>query len=400
MGKIKRVFKGKKKGSSILMVLMVATVLIMLSAVVSSALVFTTKGNEIEKVRADYLYAAEGGIEYGVEEFTKAGPFTGTMVGSIDTGIRVDFLSNTSVTNDKDIFEVRVVCKDNGDGYDLISTVYNRNKDVLAKVTVPIKGKIGMSKILEYSVASASRVDVISESAIDFGTGKGAYNSNATAPDNVWNQPGVNPSVQPAVQDVKMLEPKFRTSVVTKRASTYEVNDFTTLLDKVKADGGKEINPNGAAVKLDNGLGYYTQLKDDENGVAGIYTVIFISAPKVIIKECGVMNNTIIVCDGEIEIQGAAGGAFSRSTIYAPKFIINTGGSIALSNAPLYNGLPSIPDEDKVKPIDEYFTAANVSIKMIKDVDDLLIKYMTSFGASSEISGRPVINYEDAIYEY
>ncbi|MGL4772972.1 MAG: hypothetical protein ACRC2K_05335, partial [Clostridium sp.] len=64
----------KKKGSSLIFVMALAAIFTVISGVVASAVVTTTKSNSAEKVWEDMLYTCEAGIENAV---TKA--YAGTF---------------------------------------------------------------------------------------------------------------------------------------------------------------------------------------------------------------------------------------------------------------------------------------------------------------------------------
>lgn len=384
MGKIKRVFKGKEKGSSILMVLMVATVLIMLSAVVSSALVFTTKGNDLEKHRTDYVYAAEGGIEYGIEIFSKEGPFTGDIDPVRgDIGRKIDFLGNPSTTNDKDIYEVRVLCRASGSSHELVSTVYNKDMKELGKIVLPIKGKYGISKILEYTVCPAGNIDINSTGALDFNPAKVAFN-----PSNGNKVINANSMAGPIIQEIDTKKPEFSNYVVTSNTPR-SYADFTELVDDAKNPLSQfrqmtltKADQNDG--KLTNGLGYYN--------LSGV-DVILISSSEVYINNMGrtsALRNAVIIIDGKL-IVNSAGVHLYRSTLYPTDIEMNLTGSLTMQGSPLYDvgGTGNIPG-----------SGHNLSQTAIETFDELLQKYMISYGASSDISGRPDIYYDDVIYDF
>ena len=384
--------KEKQNGNVILMVLMVATVLILLSAVVSSALVFTTSGNTAVKYKNDYMYAAEGGVEYGVEKFTKEGPFKGIIdpATGTDTGVEVSFLGDSTVTNDRDIYQVRVICNKVGTGkYELVSKVINKNGDLLGKITLPISGRVGMSKILEYTMASASDINVTGKGSINYQVGKTAYNSSVGGK---WNQSAQGSSIEAKVEDVTMQKPEFKSMLVSKKTDELNIENFDKLKNYVISNG-KKIDKDASTGILDNGLGYCT--------IDG-YTILFISRSKISIDKVNSLSNTIIVTDGEVYIKGES-ATFSKVTIYSPLMTVNVNANLHFAGAPLYDG--SALDQNKNVPylyIVNGVKALNNNIKeeTLNKIDELFITYMTSFGADSDISGKPDISYEDVEYNF
>ncbi|MEG0297729.1 MAG: hypothetical protein RR486_16380 [Clostridium sp.] len=376
--------KGKKSGSTILLVLMVATVMIMLSAVVSSALVFTTKGNDLEKHKSDYVYAAEGGIEYGIEVFSKEGPFTGDIDPvKGDIGREIDFLGNPSTTNDKDIYEVRVLCRASGSSHELVSTVYNKDMKEVGKIVLPIKGKYGIAKILEYTVCPAGKIDINSTGALDFNPAKVAFN-----PANGSKTINANSMVGPVIEEIDTKKPEFSNYVVKSNVPRSYAN-FAELISEAKNPISefrqmtltKNDQNDG---KLTNGLGYYNL-----NGI----DVILMSSSDVYINNTGgttALSSAVIIIDGKL-IVNSAGVHLYRSTLYPTTIEMNLTGSLTMQGSPLYDvgGTGNTPG-----------SGHNLTQLAIETFDELLQKYMTSYGASSNISGRPDIYYDDVIYDF
>ncbi|MEG0366309.1 MAG: hypothetical protein RR585_05710 [Coprobacillus sp.] len=402
MGKLKE-WKGnikkKESGSAILMVLMISTILIILSAVVSSSLVFTTRGNTLSKYKSDYTYAAEGGIEYGIERFTESGPFTGSYdpATGVDGRVKLDFLGNTSATDEKEIYEVRVECKGSGTDYELISTVYNKDKKQLAKVTLPLKGKIGISKILEYTICTANDIDITSPT-LTFSPSKVAYNPF----DGGDKQITAGTKVDACEEAVKVEKSEFSSYV------NINPNDITySSFDKLVEDALKLTNPDPLIAAssnfefmtdtknspsdgmLNNGLGYY---KIDN------INLILVSGRNlnIIGDSQSNLTNTVIISDGTVNVS-CDSMFLSRSTIYSNNVNMNLTGSLTMQRSPLYDGstVPNDVNQSNGQPPN-----FNVNSTDIIKIDELLSKYMSSYGASSDISGKPDINYGNVVYEY
>lgn len=374
----------KKNGNVILMVLMVATVLIILSAVVSSALVFTTKGNTVVKYKNDYLYAAEGGIEQGLEHYKSKG------LSFVDFDI--PYLVTSSENPSKGIEKVHVsLDKSDRNNLRVVSTV-TANGEEVAKIVLPVGKMVGISNILKYSLAASDKVDVHAAGAIDFNT----VNIGANNKDDCTVKQNGGTDANRVVSETEMNEPVFnRTQVPNKHVFPRKFTSFTDFKSYIVTNGK---NLNTAMVPLTNGIGYYNVPRE---GNSNEYMIIFVDSNNFEIEatDAITMENIILICSGEIKFKTNANFNFNRSTIYSPKISINLGGAYNQSNAPLYNSTAVATEKDL--PGDKaIFINGNVTTNQIKKFDSIISKYMDSYGADSEVSGDLEIDYGNAEYIY
>ena len=374
--------KSSKNGSVILMVLMISTILIILSAVIMNSLIFTTVNNDLVKHKADYVYAAEGGLEAGIEKYNQLkGPFS---------SFNVDFLKDEDIVEEKDIADVIVEYKEDAIAKKIVSTVVNLKGDTLAKVEVQIGINRSSNDILKYLFCGSKTVDIESGGASSFSQCQIAHNASNGGILNASGAPTKKPdnivSNDKDPKDIKCDTPKFKDSIWGD-AGTIEVDALSDFIGPSTIDGKAIINIDGKGTdaKIESGIGRF-ELNNLENvgknPMKG-YRLILVNGNVKVNALSGSTNvdKFILIATGDVIFDGAATHSITNGTIYAKNIIIKSTATISAHNSPKY-GSGYIMTDGQVKALDV-----------------LLDKYMDNWGVNSS-GGSVDINYDEIKYEY
>ena len=394
--------KKKREGSVILMVLMISTILIILSSVISSSLVFTSKGTVQEKRKSDYIYAAEGGLDLGIQKYNELG-----KEAFKDGALIPSFLRNCSEEIDRVevTYEIDPIDATKGK---IVSSVYKVGQpisnQVLFRISVPTNSRIlgNSNDVLKNIIYSSGSVTVDSIGASNLSQSNITYNSGA-----VCNVPVSNGSHTGAdnIYVENTVRPTFIPSIVTARVDDLEVNSIDELWDHVDAkemSQSVDNNPSNPVGKIPKGIGKFDMTlsnlglteADRPHGLnwGGGYKLIIVDAPKLIINMTSPtlqVSNYIVFCSGEIEIKGSlADNAkatinLTRSNLYGNNVNIKESAVLTANQSPTFPEIGGL-----------------ISVQTSK-LDELLNKYMSSWGAASSTGGASGndVNFSEIEYE-
>ncbi|MEG0297728.1 MAG: pilus assembly PilX N-terminal domain-containing protein [Clostridium sp.] len=371
----------KKRGSTILMVLMIATVMIIVSSVIANSLVFTAKGTSIEKNKADFLYAAEGGLESGIQVY-KAGRIT-------DFPFDIAYLEDSTSGIKKVTVELHKDVLTNKEK--IVSTVYDMNDDILVQIKLPINEGSSRINVLENTLFSSSGIEIGDTGSINLEICNIAYNdtSNCDLPTSVGFKPPKNTT--PVNNPVK---PTFKSELVISRTGELRVKSLTDLYNLPEVAMMNE-NPTPAIGNLPNGIGKFvlpniSGIPGDPYGAIG-YKVILVDAPKLVIDIPfgGVTPDIgyIVVCSGEIEITSIPLNStygLSATTLYGDGLIIDEAASVHMTGSPL-NATGS--------------SLLNLQQWQVDFLDGLIKKYIPNFSISGSGGSGNTIDYGNIEYD-
>lgn len=388
--------KQKRKGSAILMVLMVSTILIILSAVVSSSLVSTTRGNSIQKRKSDYVYAAEGGIEQGVEKYNRSGSFT---------TFTVPFLSTIADDPVNGIKDVTVEFLSDARGNFILSTVKGNTDQVLARIKAPVGGNRTISNVLENTIYSSSGVEITPNGPLMMGGSNVTYDNS----DSIIIRPNgdLNPPTENGISNP--TRPEFNSSTVITSTTEVKAKSLEDLWNSTDAKTIDVSSMTAPTILLDKGIGkfeidrFILPIPDPPDLYHGIhlgqgYKVILVDAPKLLIDlEADAVNHQyIVICSGSIEFTSTASAI---NPIVRPQFFMNAG--TLYGNGVYFRNTVNMTITGS--PMNTLVTGCNpLRADQMYYLDTILSKYMTNWGSASApgagaASGGGVI-YEDIEY--
>ncbi|MEG0366308.1 MAG: hypothetical protein RR585_05705 [Coprobacillus sp.] len=383
--------KQKRKGSAILMVLMVSTILIILSAVVSSSLVSTTRGNSIQKRKSDYMYAAEGGIEQGVEKYNRSGAFA---------EFDVPFLETITEDPENGIEKVTVkyvVDPVNTSMARIISTVTRRTKK-LAEIVLPINmtGSAGRSgNILENTIYVNDSINISSTGgSCHFADSQVTYEDGSSSSIS-FDGSLVGPTEK---SEVNTIKPEFNHNI-----SGGGVEIIVNSIDELWTMGelmsmSATADPLNTVGKINNGIGKF-ELNNlgaviSSGHVGSGYKLILVDSPKLTINlDRGKDRDMqyIVICTGEISIKSTVTLPYPYeligSTLFGEKATIEGLAVVKFVGSPIKGNTPFHP----------------LRTEQLDKLDELLNKYMKNWssggsGGSGVPAGTSDINYGEIEY--
>lgn len=303
----------KKKGSTIILVLVIGLATTAILGTLMTSAVFTSKLNIFEKNDDDLLYAAEGALEKGISKLEN------TNTTSVNLPESVDELKGEVV--DKAEFEI----EDKGNGtFKVTGRAYDKENNKRA-VSVIVK-KNNNSNVLDYALNATGNIVMQYENRIDL------KDICINAPGTVDLKPN-NGSRLPNRIDENVFElPKFKfgkeTSgklVFDNHGEEYTINNTSNKLTISNLDNGG--TPTSGATKF--GI--------DE------YVVYLFNLDKLTIANHGKTHfkKYIIINTGDIDIELNGSFPISFSSIFGKNINLLGNGQFSVS------GIPDL-DEEKL----------------------------------------------------
>lgn len=295
----------KKKGSSILTILIISTALIIVGTVVSSAIMFATQGNANLKINNDLYYAAESGLELGQSNIANI-PATVTAImdgAGADVSIKLlnDFDTNVESVDVKgkkisnDIIELTSIAKKR-----------NSTKTYTLKGTVKKQGGTSINSLYEYSLA-ANELEVVLAGAgtsADFKVTKVASKKDKINLE-LWKNYPIQELTFPVVNKEELILNIPNMTNVNKQSEIYvkvpQINGIEGALDTMINTLGVDASGKSNGIKkiimpLPGAAPWY------ENRSLNVYIVnadkLYLSKPDANIHL--LLSNSIVICSGEI----------------------------------------------------------------------------------------------------
>lgn len=360
----------KRRGSTILLVLMVSTVMIILSAVISSALVFTTRGINYEKIKADYMYAAEGGLELGIQKYNELGK-EAFLFGDL----RSEFLRD----NQNGIDEVVITYETINEVEKIVSTVYSDSVERF-KICIPVVEDVVKSSadILKNSIYSSKGIKIDSSASAYFERSNITYNEK-----DIIDIPNGSGLASISVLDSK--KPEYYSEIITSSMPELNIkilsgldnlwniaSDMNMNVTKISEDPIGKI-PNGIGRMVLNRANLQLESLGDAILTVDDYKLIIVDTPKLTIElppGSTEISKTILICSGEIEFKyvprydgDKSTINMSSSTIYGDDVKVSGNAVFTINYAPAFGENSLLID------------------KQLGKIDELLNKYLKNWGA-------------------
>ncbi|WP_286904882.1 DUF7305 domain-containing protein [Clostridium sp. UBA1652] len=341
----------KKKGASLIIVLMVLAVAMIFSSVTLTTISKTTKANAQEKKSEDVLFSAESGLEYGIAWFNKNKSGLGTYFNGKPTNslgqkynviysdninsLRVEVRVVEVISNKKYIIEsiagnkkVSVYMENQGSSTITINTaVYGKNNITLEGGYV--LGNIETSSFSNGSITASNDATITGTVIIPPNGNFNIFNWTMDwkqKPNVVRKDSEINylPLVLPTFPDKSTLNQKANVSLAGGETNPYFSISGNSYYDRITIDKNRtlQINTNGGDTIIRIANLEMIQGKIVINGTGKVYLYVDnCIRVKGYVNVAGNKNNLAIYCNN------------SNTLSFDNETIIN--GSIYLSNASL-----------------------------------------------------------------
>lgn len=336
----------KKKGASLIIVLMVLAVAMIFSSVTLTTISKTTKANASEKKSEDMLFSAESGLEYGIAWFNKNKSGLGTYFNGKPTNSSVIYSDNINslrvevrvvevISNKKYIIEsiagnkkVSVYMENQGSSTITINTaVYGKNNITLEGGYV--LGNIETSSFSNGSITASNDATITGNVIIPPNGNLNVFNWTMDwkqKPNVVRKDSEINylPLVLPTFPDKFTLSQKANVSLAGGETNPYFSISGNSYYDRITIDKNRtlQINTNGVDTIIRIANLEMIQGKIVINGTGKVYLYVDnCIRVKGYVNVEGNKNNLAIYCNN------------SNTLSFDNETIIN--GSIYLSNASL-----------------------------------------------------------------
>lgn len=372
----------KKSGSTILLILTISMVVTLLCGTMLSAMLFTMKGNGIEKKNDDLLYAAEGGFELGRALVAKDIIYCNSVGDLVAQGyinsqalkLSTNTVHSVDITTQEIITANRVKVKSIAYGYDGTGNKNVDDKIVVEKVIerTNIPGVPPSSgNIFQNSMVANGTIEIDTMGSGDLGT------TQITAGGGIPSiKPGVIP---PTIKNDVIESPIFKPVAnpkIKKQTGTVTANYVSGTGHGVSLRDQATILRDDGSTSVDNGIGRLV-INDRNIGTSmgAYYEVILVNADKLLIKPQDRQSlnetKTIVICSGDIEIEVNEGtNTITRSTFFGRKVKATKPGAISIFNAPA-NGT----------------TTDDLSSEQLTAIDNVLKEYIENWGGAASPGG-------------
>lgn len=374
----------KKKGSSILMILAISAVIVMLLGTAVSAMVFTQRGNNIEKIDNDLLYAAEGGVELRISLIRKDDKYGKTILNSIDQ-TQIDNMEIKLKTDTVHSVETKTEEIIAGKRIKITSIAYGKQSDG----SQDLNKKKTLNKVIEKEENTSRNIfknSMVAEEKVDIEILKGAgldmANTSVTGGTEIKLPPAtVNPSEPkrtfPIQYNDVFKSPTFKPNVsLNSRVEANYVagiNHGTSLISKAIT-----LDLNGGTV-VSNGVGKFK---------VGLYDIILVNATELVINSNphGLSENkTILISSGNITFDmGSSASAITNSNFFGKNIIFKTPGSLNINEAPL----------ERSTPIPGIITHFLTEVQLI-EINRVISNYITNWSNSRPEGSGGTTNWQD-----
>lgn len=296
----------KKKGSTIVFILVIGLAVTTIIGGLISSSVFTTKLNYVEKEDDDLLYAAEGALEKGLYKLKSFN------ITSVNLPELVTELENETVK--KAEFEI----EDMGNNtFKIIGRAYNINGN--KRVVSSIVKRLNRSSILDYALNANGNITSDYDNRINMGgvavNAGGDYKITANGGSIVTENVDHNKFDLPNITFDKVNKAKL---TFYNNGQKLEVNDSNKTVNVNNLDNGEQ--PANGAIKF--------KVKD--------YVVYLFNADKLIITNQGNSNfeKQVIICTGDIEIDLHNSMPMELSSIFGNNINISGNGQLSITGIP------------------------------------------------------------------
>ncbi|WP_080021569.1 hypothetical protein [Clostridium thermobutyricum] len=361
----------KKKGSTLVTVLAVSLIFMALSGVILKSISSTMKLNTNQKEIEDLRYAAESGLELARSHFE-----SGNM--SIDT--RDSSLASQEEKNLDNILST----KDSGgivDKVDIYMDTKN-GKDIIKSVAKHVNGTTTELAMINYrKIASGHNTDIFDHGLVA-GSGGVIINNggvlNGTASSISTGKPLVNAGTgntqlgsieENTIGSLSFQNWNNKKDTITLREDwnfyngNYENGQKINITNVELTFSNNELKVDGSSEEIKTYIKNLVKEPVVKIQIKGLkieheMTIYLVNANNLNINSAGSMmiNNTAIICDGEISVTGAKAtngvyydGALhlSNSTIFGEKVTIDKGSSIHMAYQPSKDNGFGLLEEDE-----------------------------------------------------
>lgn len=374
MSKVKLYYQKRKRGSTIVLVLVIGLAMTIIMSTMMSSAIYSSKLNNYEKNDDDLIYAAEGALELGLSKLKNENVTSATNV------------SVPELINEESVKEVRYSIISNGNIYTVTAEALNNNmkRSVIAKLD---SKKITASNALENSMVSQDGISISTSSKhVDMSQTQVMIDDGSVGlPTKPGNGNGNNKIEGPQkINNETINLPEFSQNI-KKINGTITINDKNIGNTNIYPSFGTEINLDGST-KVTNGIGWFNV---NESAPNKSYRVVLVNADKLILDINGGgsadLNNLILICSGDIEIRCNGKIEIKYSTIFGNSITTTDNGQIDVIGAP---NMGESPD--------------NLTTQQNKVVNDVLNKYITNWSTcvdTTEVEGSSDFEINEIIYD-
>lgn len=334
----------KKSGSTILLILTISMVVTLLCGTMLSAMLFTMKGNEIEKKNDDLLYAAEGGFELGRALVAKDIVYRNTVDTIANPTAQAYIDSQTTKLGSNTVHSVKVTTEQdatNSNQVKIVSTAYGKNADG----TKNINDKSVVNKVIKLNNSGAGDIfknSIVAEDKveIDIPVGGGLDMGNTSIASG--NQPDlpnlgevINPGTLPSKNNNVFESAIFKSNIVNN--SRVEVDYIERKLHGTNGliDKAIELNTVVGGTSVPNGVGKFR---------IGLFNVILVNSDNLIIQSTpNIIDElkVIVICSGKITFElGNSTSKMTNCNIFGKNVTVRTPSSLHINEAPLLQSGP------------------------------------------------------------
>lgn len=384
--------KNRKRGSSLLVILVISMALSIIGAVATSSILNTTKANSIGRNKEDLFYSAESGIELGIALVkqdiayleSKYNVYLKNQIAEKSHSLisdGSDSVHSVDISIESEI-NTKAKIKSVAYGYD-----ENGGKDLNKKRVIEktISRKPPSKNLLSEDLLANS---IVAEDKININAA--TINMQTTQITAGGGRPVLNKLGD--MKEPSILEDKYSVPI-------FKGNDKTRSLPNIRKQSVVKIDRLASNISSNNLFEKATILADDgstiaENGIGkiysleegmgnwGTYNVILVNADKLIIEPPTHGLNeekTIIICSGDIEVKLGGTLAYTTeitqaanitgSTLFGKSITMTGGASVTIDRAPLI-GQPS----------------EQISEKQLNKINAVLSNYIENWGISTQAS--------------
>ncbi|MGG7178823.1 hypothetical protein ACQPU1_14605 [Clostridium paraputrificum] len=314
--------KKNKKGSSIIMVLAIAMIIVVLGTTMVSAVTYAAKMNVFSKNDTDLSISAENGIEYGLaklrENIIINNTFHDLNASSYVSDVKVEVTVDPS---DIDLVTIKSTSTAIDSKQVTISQRYNRNQIISTDIF-----RFGLA-------AGRENIKVEGTASIGFGS----TSTNSGTPQDITISGSMVDASPSNRENNKYTSLNFISKFKEKESlNIVKVSDLEGTLYLTDGNGVRvtptifgDIVPDESAMSNIDGVVRFTS-----DG----YTVYLVRAKELVISQDGSDNvdKNIIICSGTIKIKPNLGGTLNatNTTIYGSKVLIEQNGSVFMTYSP------------------------------------------------------------------
>lgn len=382
----------KKKGSTILTILAISSVMVILIGVALGAMVFTQKGNSIEKKDDDVLYAAEAGIEQAIMnvDSVKKVQYQNLPIGGTDS-----FNLNSKFLSENITVDILVEKMPDGKRFKAVSKAHaigtSNEKTVTAIIKKERSFTRGTENLLQYSLCG-NNVNMFLTGPLN-----PSYTYvNSTGGLNIKYIGLGTPPTYTTVAENKQnfLVPDFNFPV-------YAVSGVPTdvvITSPAELDALSLI-PNSGVVKEKYKIQTHPYIGRE-------FPIYLVNAPNLIIKHPStvIMNDMILLCSGNVTVitPDKVTDIDSNGQPIDPNMTMNLAPQINLNNATIIANSINLYLSNFMLTNPTYSTADSSFLHDALDVDavnDIIGRYDSNWTGASGTPGSETWTATEVEYE-